>query len=117
MNISYAYEKIGDYKNALEYTNRYLDFVELILNGKVEQATQEIETRYQLDKAANEFKEKEKNILEKQKRNQKITLLLAFLLLLSGVIFYFYYQNLLLKQKTELRISTVIFSTTSLVLH
>ncbi|MFC4815798.1 MULTISPECIES: sensor histidine kinase [unclassified Flavobacterium] len=103
LNISYAYEKIGDYKNALEYTNRYLDFVELILNGKVEQATQEIETRYQLDKAANEFKEKEKNILEKQKRNQKITLLLAFLLLLSGVIFYFYYQNLLLKQKNRIK--------------
>jgi signal transduction histidine kinase len=103
LNISYAYEKIGDYKNALEYTNRYLDFVELILNGKVEQATQEIETKYQLDKTANEFKEKEKSILEKQKRNQKITLLLAFLLLLSGVIFYFYYQNLLLKQKNRIK--------------
>lgn len=103
LNISYAYEKIGDYKNALEYTNKYLEISDLILNGKLDQATQEIETKYQLDKTANEFKEKEKNILEKQKRNQKITLLLAFLLLLSGVIFYFYYQNLLLKQKNRIK--------------
>jgi signal transduction histidine kinase len=103
LNISYAYEKIGDYKSALEYTNKYLEFVELILNGKVEKATQEIETKYQLDKAANEYKEKESAILDKQKRNQKITLLLVFLLLLSGVIFYFYYQNLLLKQKNRMK--------------
>ncbi|MCL9805292.1 sensor histidine kinase [Flavobacterium amniphilum] len=103
LNIAYAYEKIGDYKSALEYSNKYMEFVELILNGKVEEATQEIETKYQLDKAANEYKEKESAILDKQKRNQKITLLLVFLLLLSGVIFYFYYQNLLLKQKNRMK--------------
>lgn len=103
LNISYAYEKLGDYKNALEYTNKYLEFADMILNGKVEEATQEIETKYQLDKAASNFKEKETTILDKQRRNQKITLLLVFLLLLSGVIFYFYYQNLLLKQKNRIK--------------
>ena len=103
LNISYAYEKLGDYKNALDYTNKYLELADLIINGKVEEATQEIETKYQLDKAANEYKEKENTILDKQKRNQKITLLLVFLLLLSGVIFYFYYQNLLLKQKNRIK--------------
>lgn len=103
LNASYAYEKIGNYKKALEYSNKYFELYDSMINGRIEKATREIETKYQLDKAALIFKEKENIIIEKQKRNQNISLLLAFLLLLSGLIFYFYNQNLVLKQKNKLK--------------
>lgn len=103
MNVSFAYEKLGDYKNALDYTNKYLEVYDVIFNGKLEQATQEIETKYAIDKIENKFNEKEKLIVERQSRNQKLFLLLASLFILAGFIFYFYYQNLLLKQKNKLK--------------
>jgi signal transduction histidine kinase len=102
LNISYAYEKLGDYKNAYLYNNKYLD----LLNEKNEnlyKSNQDVEIKYAINKAENEFKEKEKAIIEKQERNQKLLLLFASLFILAGFIFYFYYQNLLLKQKSKLK--------------
>ncbi|MGH2665441.1 tetratricopeptide repeat-containing sensor histidine kinase [Flavobacterium sp.] len=103
LNISYAYEKLGDYKNALIYNEKYIDAIEGISSGRFEKINQEIETKYAINKVESEFKEKEKLMSEKQARNQKILLLFASLFILAGFIFYFYYQNLLLKQKNRLK--------------
>lgn len=103
LNISYAYEKTGDYKKALDYTNEYLEICDQILNGRLNQATQEIETKYTINKIESEYKEKEKLIEEKQDRNQKLLMLFVSLFVFAGFIFYFYYQNLILKQKNKLK--------------
>jgi signal transduction histidine kinase len=73
------------------------------MSGRLEQSTQEIETKYQLEKAEEEFKNKTQAILFKQKRNQKIIYLMAALFILLGGISYFYYQNLKLKQYNKLK--------------
>lgn len=103
LNISYAYEKLGDYKNALYYNDQYIEANEGIASGRLEKANQEIETKYAINKVENEFKEKERLMAEKQARNQKLLLLFASLFILAGFIFYFYYQNLMLKQKNKLK--------------
>ena len=103
LNLSFAYEKLGDYKNALLYTNKYLEIHEDIIKGKLEDKTNDIETKYKIDKAENEFKDKEElNKLEHEK-SQKLLLTFASLIILAGFIFYFYYQNLLLNQKHKLK--------------
>ena len=103
LNLSFAYEKLGDYKNALLYTNKYLEIHEDIIKGKLEDKTNDIETKYKIDKAENEFKDKEElNKLEHEK-SQKLLLTFASLIILAGFIFYFYYQNLLLNQKNKLK--------------
>lgn len=103
LNISYAYDKLGDYKNALLYNEKYIDAIEGISSGRLEKINQEIETKYAINKVENEYKEKEKLLTERQTRNQKLLLLFASLFILAGFIFYFYYQNLLLKQKNRLK--------------
>ncbi len=103
LNVSYAYEKMGDYKNALNYNNKYLEIFDEVSTGRFDKANQEIETRYAINKIETEYKEKEKLIKERQDRNQKLLLLFASLFILAGFIFYFYYQNLMLKQKNKLK--------------
>lgn len=103
LNLSYAYEMIGDYKNAMFYNNQYLELNDEITSGRLAQSTQEIEIKYQLGKAEEEFKNKTQAIIYKQKRNQKIIYLMAALFILLGGISYFYYQNLKLKQYNKLK--------------
>jgi signal transduction histidine kinase len=103
LNLSNAYEKMGDYKNAYLYNNKYLEIFEDVINGRLSQSTQEIENKYAIDKIENQFKEKERKVEDKQDRNQKLLLLFASLFILAGFIFYFYYQNLLLKQKNKIK--------------
>jgi signal transduction histidine kinase len=103
LNISYVYEKMGEYKKALEYNNKYLEMYEDVSTGRINKVNQELETKYAINKVEEEFKEKEKIINEKQEKNQKLLLLFASLFILAGFIFYFYYQNLLLKQKNKLK--------------
>ncbi|WP_169051666.1 sensor histidine kinase [Flavobacterium sp. H122] len=103
LNLSYSYEMIGDYKNAMFYNNKYLEIYDEIMSGRLEQSTQEIETKYQVEKAEEEFKNKTQAILYKQKRNQKIIYLMAALFILLGGISYFFYQNLRLKQYNKLK--------------
>jgi signal transduction histidine kinase len=103
LNLSYAYENMGDYKKAYQYNNKYLEIQDNVLNGRLSKSAQEIETKYEIDKIETQFKEKEKQVESKQDRNQKLLLLFASLFVLAGFIFYFYYQNLLLKQKNKLK--------------
>ncbi|MFM9987280.1 ATP-binding protein [Flavobacterium sp.] len=103
LNISYAYEKLGDYKNAYLYNNKFLELQDEKYTSKLAKSNQELEIKYAINKVEEEFKEKEKTINEKQDKNQKLLLLFASLFILAGFIFYFYYQNLLLKQKSKLK--------------
>jgi len=103
LNISYAYEKLGDYKTAMFYTNKFLEIFDLVVDQKMEQSVQEIETKYQVSKVEEEYKHKTQELADKQKRNQRILLLLGVLFLLGTGSFYIYYQNLKLKQKNKLK--------------
>ena len=103
LNISYAYEKLGDYKKALEYSNKYYEIYEEVSSGRFIKSNQEIETKYQIDKVESQFNEKQIEIEKKQTRNQILLIIFASLFILAGFIFYFYYQNLLLKQKNKIK--------------
>lgn len=103
LSISYAYEKLGDYKNALLFSNKYLDLNDEIFKGRLTKNTQDLETKYTVKKIEDSYKEREKVNNEKQSRNQKILILFIILIVLGSIIFYFYYQNLLLKQKNKLK--------------
>ena len=100
LNLSFAYEKLGDYKNALDYTNKYLEIHDQVLQGKIEDKANEIETKYYIDKTEADFNKK--SGLEKEK-NKKLLLVVAALFILAGFVFYFYYQNLLLNQKNKIK--------------
>ncbi|MES2811795.1 MAG: sensor histidine kinase [Bacteroidota bacterium] len=103
LNISYAYEKLGDYKSAMDFNNKYLEIQDVVFNGKLEQASQEIETKYQISKVEEEYKHKTQELVDKQERNQKLMYLLLTLLVLVAVIFYVFFQNLKLKQKNKIK--------------
>lgn len=103
LNLSYAYEKLGDYKSALLYSNKYFEIQEAIFVGKLEQTSQEIETKYQVSKVEEEYQHKNKELADKQKRNQRLLFLLGILFLLSIGLFYIYFQNLKLKQKNKIK--------------
>lgn len=103
LNISYAYEKLGDYKKALEYTNKYLDMQEEIYNGRLNEKTQELETKYAISQIEDKYLEKEKKLKERQEKNQKLFFVFFALLTFAGLIFYFYYQNLILRQNNKLK--------------
>jgi signal transduction histidine kinase len=103
LNLSYAYEKLGNYKKAYEYSNKYFNIQDELLNGRINQSNQEIETKYAINKIENEYKEKARIIDKRQDRNVKILLLFISLFILAGFILYFYYQNLVLKQKNEIK--------------
>lgn len=103
LNLSYTYEKKGDYKKALDYNNKFYELFEEVSSGRLNAARQEIETKYQIKKIEDKFKEKQSLIEERQTRNQRLLLLFASIFILAGFIFYFYYQNLLLKQKNKIK--------------
>ncbi|RXR19061.1 tetratricopeptide repeat protein [Flavobacterium amnicola] len=103
LNISYAYEMLGDYKTAMKYNNKYLEIQDVVINGRLEQASQEIETKYQISKIEDEYKHKNQELADKQRRNQRLLLLLGALFLLGIGLFYIFFQNLKLKQKNKLK--------------
>lgn len=101
INLSYAYEMIGDYKNAHDYLNRWSTINENIYQGNLKQAINSVETRYRIEKIENENKQKQLVFEEKQKNNHKIILIFIALFVFSTILFYFFYQNLRLKQKNK----------------
>jgi len=103
LNISYAYEMKGDYKSAMFYNNKYLEIQDIVYIGKIEKASQEIETKYQVGKVEEEYKHKTQELVDRQERNQKLMYLLLTLLVLVAVIFYVFFQNLKLKQKNKIK--------------
>lgn len=102
LNLSYGYEMVGDYKNAIDYMNKYFHVNETIYEDNIKRAISDVETKYKIEKIETENKEKQRLLEEKQKNNQKIILIFIALFAFSTILFYFFYQNLRLKQKNKL---------------
>jgi signal transduction histidine kinase len=103
LNLSYSYEMLGDYKNAMLYTNKYLELQDQVFSGRLENAALEMETKYQISKIEQEYQQKNKELAATQKRNQRLILLLGVMFVLGFTLFYFFLQNLKLKQKNKLK--------------
>lgn len=102
-NISFIYDKMGDIKKAYYYQTKYVDYLNYIVDYKNDSELEKIKTQYELDKAENEYKEKELLLKQKQLKNEKILYLLFAILCFLAVLFYFFYQNLKLRQKSKLK--------------
>jgi len=103
LNISLVYEKLGDFKTANNYLNKYIDYQENTINKKFDSEIEGIRTKYELDKAESEYREQELVLKQKQFKSEKMLYLMLALLALAGILFYFFYQNLKLRQKNKLK--------------
>lgn len=103
LNLSYIYNELGNHKKAYEYQSIYVDFIDSLLLHKNDSELEKIKTQYELDKAENEYKEKEHLLQQKQLKNEKMLYLLLAILMFLAVLFYFFYQNLKLRQKNKLK--------------
>lgn len=102
-NLVYAYEQLGDYERANFNSSLAYDFSQKLYNENINDKIREIETKYNIDKVEDEFKEKSKLLEERQSRNKKIIFIFVALFGFSLVLFYFFYQNLQLKQRNKIK--------------
>jgi signal transduction histidine kinase len=103
LNLVYAYEQLGDYKRANLYNSLALEYSQKLHNENLSDKIREIETKYNINKVEDEYKEKSKQLEERQSRNKKIIFIFVALFGFSLVLFYFFYQNLQLKQRNKIR--------------
>ncbi|WP_396153100.1 sensor histidine kinase [Flavobacterium sp.] len=103
LNLVYAYEQLGDYKLANFYNTLAFESSQKLHNENIRDKIREIETKYNIDKVEDEYKEKSKLLEERQSRNKKIIFIFVALFGFSLVLFYFFYQNLQLKQRNKIR--------------
>jgi len=103
VNISLAYEKLGDYKSALKYMDKYAGYLQYANERKFDSEIEGIRTKYELEKSESEFKEKQMLLQQKQLKSEKMLYLTLALLAFVGILFYFFYQNLKLRQKNKLK--------------
>lgn len=102
-NLVYAYEQLGDYKRANFNSSLALEYSKMLYNENLNDKIREIETKYIIEKVEDEFKEKSKQLEERQSRNRKIIFIFVALFGFSLVLFYFFYQNLQLKQRNKIK--------------
>jgi signal transduction histidine kinase len=103
LNLVYAYEQLSDYKRANLNNSLALEYSQKLYNENLSDKIREIETKYNIDKVEDEYKEKSKLLEERQSRNKKIIFIFVALFGFSLVLFYFFYQNLQLKQRNKIR--------------
>lgn len=103
LNISVAYEGLGDYKSSAKYLGKYAGLVDYALEKKFDSEIEGIRTSYELEKAESKYNEEKLLLKQKQLKSEKMLYLMIALLALAGVLFYFFYQNLKLKQKNRLK--------------
>ena len=72
LNLVYAYEQLGDYKLANFYNTLAFESSQKLHNENIRDKIREIETKYNIDKVEDEYKEKSKLLEERQSRNKKI---------------------------------------------
>lgn len=102
-NLVYAYEQLNDYKRANFNSSLVLEYSQKLYNENISDKIREIETKYNIDKVEDEYKEKSKLLEERQSRNKKIIFIFVALFGFSLVLFYFFYQNLQLKQRNKIK--------------
>lgn len=102
-NLVYAYEQMGEYQKANFNSSLAYDYSQKLYNENLSDKIREIETKYNIDKVEDEYKEKSKQLEERQSRNKKIIFIFVALFGFSLVLFYFFYQNLQLKQRNKIK--------------
>jgi signal transduction histidine kinase len=102
LNLSYIYEQLNDYKSANFYLNKYRVNTETIYNNTQNQQIQDVETRYKLQKADDEFQSEKSKIKEIQKKRQLYYFIVIISLVMLIILIAIFYQNNKLKQKNKL---------------
>lgn len=102
-NLVYAYEQMGEYQKANFNSSLAYDYSQKLYNENLSDKIREIETKYNIDKIEDEYKEKSQLLEERQSRNKKIIFIFVALFGFSLVLFYFFYQNLQLKQRNKIK--------------
>lgn len=103
LNLTYAYEKLHDYKNANIYLNLAIDYKEKVYNNQISDATREVEIKHKINIIEEKFNQEKRMMEDRQLKNRKIIIVFICLFLFSVVLFYFYYQNLKLKQRNKIK--------------
>ena len=103
LNLSYVYEKLGDYKKANKFLNKYVDNTNVIFQNKINSQLKDAETKYEIDKVESEYKKKQAELEETQSKNQKIFIAIIAMLIVIAILFYFFNQNVRLKEKNKLK--------------
>lgn len=103
INLSLAYEKLGDYESANKCLNKYAGYLQYANERKFDSEIEGIRTKYELEKSESEFNEKQMLLQQKQLKSEKMLYLTLALLAFVGILFYFFYQNLKLRQKNKLK--------------
>lgn len=115
-DLSFAYQeyskflvKIGNYKKAYENLELYskindeLYNEEILIKTNIANLNLELdETKREIKRVENEYKQKQQILKQKESKNQKIFLIFIALFTFSGVLLYFFFQNARLKQKNKL---------------
>lgn len=102
-NLGYAHENLNNFERANHFHLEAFYLKDKIYNEKINDAIREVEMRYEIDKVEKEFSEKAKLLEERQKRNQRLIILIGSLFVLSLLLFYFFYNYIDLKQKNKLK--------------
>ena len=114
--LSFAYQeyskflmKIGNYKKAYEYLELYskindeLYNEEILIKTNIAHLNLELEeSKKQIKRVENSYKQKQQQIKENATKNQWLFLIIIALLTFFGILLYFFFQNAKLKQKNKL---------------
>ena len=115
-DLSFVYEeysrflmKIGNPKKAYEYLELYskinqeLYNEEILIKTNIAHLNLELEeSKRQIKKVENSYKQKQQQIKENATKNQRLFLIIIALLTILGILLYFFFQNAKLKQKNKL---------------
>ncbi|MFD0778760.1 hypothetical protein ACFQZF_09955 [Flavobacterium myungsuense] len=115
-DLSYVYleyskflMKIGNHKKAYEYLELYskindeLINEEILIKTNIAHLNLELEeSKRQIKRVENSYKQKQQQLKENAAKNQRLFLIIIALLTIFGILLYFFFQNAKLKQKNKL---------------
>lgn len=115
-DLSYVYleyskflMKIGNHKKAYEYLELYskindeLINEEILIKTNIAHLNLELEeSKRQIKRVENSYKQKQQQLKENAAKNQRLFLIIIALLTIFGFLLYFFFQNAKLKQKNKL---------------
>ena len=115
-DLSFVYQeyskflmKIGKPKKAYEYLELYskindeLINEEILIKTNIAHLNLELEeSKRQIKRVENSYKQKQQQLKENAAKNQRLFLIIIALLTIFGVLLYFFFQNAKLKQKNKL---------------
>jgi signal transduction histidine kinase len=115
-DLSYVYleyskflMKIGNHKKAYDYLELYskindeLINEEILIKTNIAHLNLELEeSKRQIKRVENSYKQKQQQLKENAAKNQRLFLIIIALLTLFGILLYFFFQNAKLKQKNKL---------------